>query len=107
MEENHRRGDSCYTSSSKMAVANMVSNGNKLGKKSSLVQKEARESFPIGKDIDYRRLTEYPAGSMPLLDQNLKEQGFGNSVSEESLEEGHKKDLFKLFETMGTILRTF
>lgn len=79
MEKSHGRGDPRSYSCPKLAIANMVSDVDKNSKTNPLVQKEKGQPFSQGETIDNGRLNEYPSGSMPLLDQNIGDQGFKKS----------------------------
>lgn len=79
MAKDCRRGSSRYSRGPKMAVSGVVPDGTTISKESALVPEETGESFPSTENINYERLNEYPVGSMPLLDQSLRKQGFGKS----------------------------
>lgn len=79
MEEDCGRGIACHSNHPKVAITKLVPVGRTVCQKNSLVQEESGEFVPPPKDIDYRKLTEHSLGSMPLLDENLKTQGFSKS----------------------------
>lgn len=103
-------GSTCHTSGPEMAITNVVPFGDPISKKNYVVQEKTGELIPSTEGIDYREFNQYPIGSMPLLDQNLRRQGFGKSeirfMNEESLEVKHEEDILKLSQTVGAILRT-
>lgn len=76
MEENHRRQGTRHSDSSKLAVSDVVSSGDSRSKENNLVQKEFISSTGV---FNYEKFRQYSSGSMPLLDKNLKDQGFSNS----------------------------
>lgn len=79
MEEDSRRQNSWSFDRAKVAFTELVSLSDTISEKDTMVQEKQRKSVPQTKVIDYRKLKEHSVGSMPVLDQNFRAQGFDKS----------------------------
>lgn len=79
MEKDRRREGSCDNNCAQMAITKLLPIGNTSGKKGALVPEEAGEFVTSLQSRDDREFCEHSSGSMPLLDGNLKNQGFSRS----------------------------
>lgn len=62
-----------------MAVAGLVSGNPENSKENSVVKEKRRQHLSQTTNIDYPQLNKCANSSMPLLDANLKDQGFSKS----------------------------
>lgn len=106
MEKDSRRGNTSYPDHTQMAITNVVPDGNKVSKENFMVQERSEQFVPSAKVIDYQRLKEHTSSSMPLLDQNLRAQGFEKADIKflRKAWQTSTKKVFELFETMGSVL---
>lgn len=87
MEETTRREVPHDFNSSKLALSDVVFLGHQNSKEEAILSEERGKSDESGEKLDYRQFDSYSRNSRPLLDMNLKKQGFSKGAigEEESL----------------------
>lgn len=79
MEKGSGRKSTRHIVNPEMAFSDVVPNGNRICEENTLVQEKTRKPVPSETVIDYDKLNRHSPRSMPLLDQNLRAQGFSKS----------------------------